>query len=131
MLISLDILFTLLHLVIIFFNLLGWIFPSTLRLHFYSIMLTVFCWVILGIWYGVGYCPITDWQWQIKEKLGETNLPNSFIKYAADSVTGRNINADIIDWITLIGFSLATRISIYLNFIKSKKGIRSQNPKAG
>jgi hypothetical protein len=23
------------------------------------------------MWYGLGYCPITHWQWIIKTKLGE------------------------------------------------------------
>ncbi|HMI03858.1 MAG TPA: DUF2784 domain-containing protein [Pedobacter sp.] len=114
----LDYLFTLLHLIIIGFNLLGWIWSSTRRLHLIFVLLTAASWFLLGIWYGIGYCPITDWQWQIKEKLGETNLPNSFIKYFADKVTHSDISSDLIDAVTAISFVLAAALSVYLNFFR-------------
>jgi hypothetical protein len=115
-----DFLFTMLHLVIIGFNLLGWIWPSTRKLHFIVVLLTAGSWLILGIWYGLGYCPITDWQWQIKEHLGETNLPNSFVKYYADKMTGYNLSANFIDAATAISFATAAVLSVYLNFIHKK-----------
>lgn len=117
----LDVLLSILHLLIIGFNLLGWIFKASLRIHFWFAMLTLSCWTILGIWFGLGYCPITDWQWQIKEKLGEKNLPDSFIKYFADKITGANISAELIDILTLGFFLLAIAISIKLNFFNKKK----------
>lgn len=119
----LDFLLTILHLVIIGFNLLGWIWPATRRLHFISVLLTAGSWLLLGIWYGLGYCPITDWQWQIKEKLGEENLPNSFIKYYADKISGQDVSADFIDLATGICFALAAFLSVYVNFIKKNKKI--------
>src|SRR5215467_6957172 len=88
---------TLLHLIIIVFNLLGWIFPATRKANFICILATAFCWFVLGIWFGWGYCPITDWQWHVKEKLGETNLPSSFITYYADKLTGRHFSDDLIN----------------------------------
>lgn len=115
-----DFLFTVLHLLIIGFNLLGWIWPSTRKLHFIVVLLTAGSWLILGIWYGLGYCPITDWQWQIKERLGETNLPNSFVKYFADKITGQNLSANFIDAATAISFAAAAVLSVYLNFIHKK-----------
>lgn len=117
----LDVLLSILHLLIIGFNLFGWIFKATRRIHFWFTMLTLSCWTILGIWFGLGYCPITDWQWQVKEKLGEKNLPNSFIKYFVDKVTGANSNAEWIDILTLGFFLLAIAISIKLNFFHKKK----------
>lgn len=116
-----DFLFTLLHLLIIGFNLLGWIWPSTRKLHFVVVLLTAGSWFILGIWFGLGYCPITDWQWQLKESMGETNLPNSFIKYYADKLSGRDIPSDFIDALTAIGFALAAGLSVYLNFNRKNK----------
>ena len=117
----LDVLLSILHLLIIGFNLFGWIFKATRRIHFWFTMLTLSCWTILGIWFGLGYCPITDWQWQVKEKLGEKNLPDSFIKYFVDKVTGANSNAEWIDILTLGFFLLAIAISIKLNFFHKKK----------
>jgi hypothetical protein len=115
-----DIALTLVHLIIIVFNLFGWIFPATRRAHFICIILTAFCWFILGIWFGWGYCPVTDWQWHIKEKLGETNLPGSFITYYANKITGRHFSDAFINIITLVLFVLAAVISVYVNFFKKK-----------
>lgn len=117
----LDWFFTLLHLIIISFNLLGWIWQSTRKLHLIVVALTLGCWLILGIWYGLGYCPITDWQWRIKEKLGEVNLPNSFIKYNADKISGQDISSSFIDIVTGVSFALAIILTIYVNFIKRKR----------
>ncbi|RZJ77378.1 MAG: DUF2784 family protein [Flavobacterium sp.] len=115
-LVTLDYLFTILHLIIIGFNLFGWIFKSTRKIHFWFAMLTLSCWTILGIWFGLGYCPITDWQWDIKTQLGEQNLPGSFIKYFADKVTGSAINADFIDALTAGLFLVAIVCSVKVNF---------------
>jgi hypothetical protein len=117
----LDYLFTLLHLIIIGFNLLGWIWRSTRKLHLLFVLLTAASWLLLGIWYGIGYCPITDWQWQIKERLGETNLPNSFIKYFVDKLTRSDISSDLIDAVTAIFFAIAAALSVYLNFFKKNQ----------
>jgi len=121
MLLLLDLFLTLLHLLIIGFNLFGWIFPATRRLHFIFILLTGASWFILGIWFGIGYCPITDWQWQVKEKLGETNLPNSFITYIANKITGRDFSDAFIDNLVLISFVSAVLLSVYFNFFKRRK----------
>src|SRR5690242_10333380 len=115
-----DIALTLVHLIIIGFNLFGWIFPATRRAHFICVILTAFCWFVLGIWFGWGYCPVTDWQWHIKEKLGETNLPGSFITYYANKITGKQFSDAFIDIITLVLFLLAAVISVYVNFLKKK-----------
>src|SRR5690606_11004485 len=121
MLQTLDILLTIVHLIIIFFNLLGWIWKDTRRLHFYSILATAVSWFGLGIWFGLGYCPITDWQWQVKGELGEQNLPASFIKYFADRITGQYIDSGLIDTLTAVFFVMAAVLSVYFNFRKHDK----------
>lgn len=114
----LDVFFYALHLIIIGFNLFGWIWTKTRKLHLLVVALTLGSWLILGIWYGFGYCFLTDWQWNIKEKLGETDLPNSFVKYFADQITGLDFDPGLIDGITLGAFALAIGATIYVNFIK-------------
>jgi hypothetical protein len=116
----LDLLLTLLHFVIIGFNLLGWIWKRTRRLHLIVVCATAACWLILGIWFGIGYCPITDWDWQIKEKLGEHNLPDSFIKYYADIIVGHSVSASLIDTLTASGFFIAALLAVYFNFIQKR-----------
>jgi hypothetical protein len=116
-----DVLFTILHLVIIFFNLFGWISVRTRKAHFISIALTAASWFLLGLWFGIGYCPITEWQWQVKEKLGETNLPDSFVKYYGDKLTGKDLNPSMINTLTAVCFAMAVVMSLYVNFMKKRK----------
>ena len=117
----LDASLTLLHILIILINLFGWILPATRRFHFVFIVVTAFCWFILGIWFGMGYCPITDWQWRIKEQLGERNLPASFITYYINKITDKNFSDSFINLFTLLFFVLAAMLSVYFNFIKRRK----------
>ena len=120
----LDIALTIIHLSIIGFNLFAWIWKKTRKAHLIIAAATLASWFILGIWFGWGYCFITDWQWQIKEKLGETNLPNSFIKYFADKITGKKFSPSLVDTVTLSIFLAAIGFSIYINFFgKTKKKI--------
>ena len=121
----LDFFLTLLHLLIIGFNLFGWIWRSTRKAHFYLVIATIFSWVGLGYWFGFGYCPLTDWQWQIKAKLGERNLPNSFIKYFADKLTGMDISDNLIDTVTAVSFGLVVIVSFTLYVIRLG-GFRNQ-----
>jgi hypothetical protein len=116
----LDLLLTIFHFAIISFNLFGWIWKPLRKAHLICIAITAGCWFILGIWFGVGYCPITDWDWQIKEKLGEHNLPDSFIKYYADKISGESVSASLIDAITAVCFFLAALLSVYVNFFKKR-----------
>lgn len=117
----LDVFLTLVHLVIIGFNLFGWIWMPTRKAHFICVLATAASWFLLGIWFGLGYCPVTDWQWRVKEQLGEHNLPASFVKYYADKISGKNISSSLIDLVTVISFAIAALISVYVNFIKKKR----------
>ena len=116
----LDIFLTIVHLVIIGFNLFGWIWPDARRAHFIVVAATAASWFLLGIWFGMGYCPVTDWQWSVKEKLGETNLPASFVKYWADEVTGRDWDAAFIDRVTVISFAIAVVLAVNFNFFRKR-----------
>jgi len=116
----LDIFFTILHLVIILFNLFGWAWPKARKFHLVFVGLTLASWFILGFWYGMGYCPVTDWQWDVKEKLGETNLPNSFVKYFADKLSGRDFSPELVDRVTLTSFLVAIAVTIYVNFFRHR-----------
>ncbi|HEX8334377.1 MAG TPA: DUF2784 domain-containing protein [Segetibacter sp.] len=118
-LVLLDVLLTLFHVAIIVVNLFGWIWKKTRKLHFILAMATLASWFILGLWFGLGYCPVTDWQWQVKSKLGERNLPASFIEYYAEKITSYNFSTSFIDIVTLVSFLLAISFSVYFNFFSS------------
>lgn len=116
----LDLIFLWMHLLVISFNLFGWIWKGTRKAHLFILMVTLFSWFILGIKYGMGYCFLTDWHWEVKIKLGETNLPNSFIKYFFDHYTFLNISAEAADLVTIVAVVLIVLLTVYFNFIKRK-----------
>ena len=112
----LDYLFLVFHSTLVLFNLTGWIWPRTRRLHLILISLTVLSWFGLGIFYGWGYCPCTDWHWQVKRKLGETDLPASYVKYYLDYLTSWDWNPTIVDALVLVLGVGALAISVGLNW---------------
>ena len=112
----LDILFVAFHTSLILFNLFGWIWKRTRVANLITLALTGGSWLILGMIVGmIGYCPLTDWHFNILYKLGKTDLPISYIKYLADRLTGLDFDQTLIDNATLYGFIIALIISLLLN----------------
>jgi len=112
----LDIFFVVFHTSLIFFNLFGWIWEKARKINLIALGLTGSSWLFLGMITGtLGYCPLTDWHFRILEKLGETNLPDSYIKYLADRLTGLNFNPSLVDHATLYTFLTALGLSLCLN----------------
>lgn len=111
----LDIFFFVFHSVIILFNLFGWIWKKTRKANLILLLLTAFSWFILGIWYGFGFCPCTEWHYQVRMQLGVFDMPYSYIKFILDSLTGLDFNAKLINICTLIFFLIALTASIYTN----------------
>lgn len=112
-----DALLTVAHLALVIFNLFGWIPRATRKAHLVTIVLTAASWFVLGIWFGMGYCPLTDWQWDVKRQLGERNLPPNFIEYFAEKVAGRDFDAALVGLMITVFFALAAGLSLYVNFV--------------
>jgi hypothetical protein len=118
----LDIFFVIFHTSVIFFNLFGWIWKRTRKLNLLTLSITGASWFFLGMIVGtLGYCPLTDWHFMVLEKLGKTELPDSYIKYLADRLTGSDLNAALVDKFTLYSFLAALIISVILNIKDYKK----------
>lgn len=113
----LDVLLTIIHILIIVFNLFGWIPKRTRKAHLVSVLLTAASWFILGIWYGTGYCPFTEWQWKVKTELGEKGLPSNFVEYYMEKIAGRDISSSFVNTLIAVCFCLAVVMTIYVNFI--------------
>src|SRR5688572_11928274 len=79
--------FFIFHVALIFFNLFGWIPKKLRKWNLASLCLTAFSWFVLGIFYGFGYCFLTDWHWQIRERLGYTNESHSYIHFLVTKLT--------------------------------------------
>ena len=121
MYILLDISFIVFHTVLILFNLFGWIWKTTRPWNLATLLLTAFSWFILGIWYGFGYCPCTDWHWQVRRQLGYTEMPTSYIEFLVELLTGFDFSTVLVDTATVVLFFLALVLSIYINFRDFKK----------
>ena len=112
----LDIFFTVFHTLLVLFILFGWIWKKTLRINLACILLTAASWLILGIFYGIGYCPLTDWHFAILESLGHTDLPTSYISFLAGRLSGIHPDQELVDFVTAMGLIFAMIASIYFNF---------------
>lgn len=117
----LDWFFTIFHSSLIVFNLFGWIWKPTRKWNLVTILLTAGSWLILGIFYGIGYCPLTDWHWNILQRLGETSLPHSYPQYLINRVTGIELPSSVVDFITAGTLAVAFVISVCLNLRDHKK----------
>ena len=112
----LDIFFVIFHSSLVLFNIFGWIWKKTRIYNLITLGLTGGSWIFLGILVGTpGYCPLTDWHFGVLEKLGKSDLPNSYMKYLADRITGLDISASLVDSVTLYVFIAALLISVILN----------------
>lgn len=115
MFIFLDILFLVFHSILILFNLFGWIWKKTRRLNLLTLLITGFSWIGLGLFYGLGYCFLTDLHWRVLEKLGESNISDSYIQYLFNRILGLQISAYFADYLTVILFFIALIMSVYFN----------------
>ncbi|MFS4460528.1 DUF2784 family protein [Bdellovibrio sp. HCB2-146] len=98
----LDYFLHILHFAVIISNLFLWWFPSTLKTSQITIVGTLISWLVCGYFYGWGYCFLTDWQWQVKDKLGEENLPYSYITYLLHKLGIYAIDPRLVDNIVAV-----------------------------
>jgi len=113
------------HCALMAFNCFG-MFWRRLRLaNLVTLLLTGASWTLLGIWYGLGYCPLTDWHWQIKTRLGVTGLPNSYLKWLVDAPTGWDVNAQAVDVVAAVVFASALLLSVVWNIADYRRRARA------
>ncbi|MBC8770238.1 DUF2784 family protein [Arenibacter sp. BSSL-BM3] len=113
--------FYIFHTVLIIFNLFGWILKRTRKFNLITLLLTFGSWVLLGIWKGWGYCFLTDWHYEVLRRLGEHNLPNSYIAFLIKKITGWVPNTELINFFTLAMAVLALSCSLWANLISRRR----------
>ena len=111
----LDKFFFIFHSALILLILFGWIWRKTRVANLIVVLLTAFSWTILGIWYGFGFCPCTEWHWQVRMKLGYFDMPSSYIKFLINSLTGLEANETLVDTFAVILLALALVASVVTN----------------
>ncbi|MDH4218503.1 MAG: DUF2784 domain-containing protein [Candidatus Aminicenantes bacterium] len=117
----LNIFFFVFHTCIILFNIFGWIWKKTRLANLILLSLTAFSWFFLGIWYGYGYCPSTDWHWQVRMKLGIYDMQSSYLEFLFETFTGLDVSRALVDIFALIFLVVAFCASIVLNIRDWKK----------
>ncbi len=116
MYVFLNVFFFIFHSSLILFILFGWVWPKTRKINLAVVGLTVFSWFFLGIWYGFGYCPSTDWHWQVRMRLGYYDMPASYLTFLIRSLTGRAVDKTLVDVFAVAGLFLALFASAFTNF---------------
>ena len=110
-----DKFFFVFHIALILFNVFGWIAKATRKWNLITLLLTTFSWFVLGIFYGFGYCFLTDWHWDIREKLGYVDESNSYIHFLITELTPLSVAENLVDILTVAIFFLVLIASIYFN----------------
>lgn len=117
------------HFFVIIIILFGWTFRSTRLWSRWVVYLTVFFWVAVGLAIGdPGYCPLTEWMWDIKRELGEKDLPHSFITYALRQYgfTPIEWKVELFSWVVLMAiFALC----LLMQFIERFERLREEAAK--
>lgn len=110
-----DYFYHFIHLGIVLINCFGWVFKRTRKIHLLVFGVTNVSWFVIGYFYGIGYCFLTDWHWDVKTKLGETDLPNSYITYMLNNVFGLNVAVKTVNDLILYVYLFILVMTIVLN----------------
>lgn len=92
----------------------GWIWRRTRPWQLIAVGLTALSWFGLGLWYGWGYCPCTDWHWQVRERLGYDD-PSSYTQLLIRVVTGVDIGGPAANALTLGVLVVAATLGVVLH----------------
>lgn len=122
---ALNVAFFVFHTAWIAFTCLGWIWKRTRPWQLAAVALTALSWVLLGFWYGWGYCPLTEWHWQVRARLGHTDPP-SYVQLLIRELTGIDIGARPADVLAVVALSAAAILGV-----ASRRRGRVPTPLAG
>ena len=130
---GLDLFFTVFHTSVMAIVVFGWIPRRTRRPTLVLQALTVFSWVGLGAFYGLGYCPLTDWHFQVLAALGERGLPRSYTAYLAERLSGYQLPDGIATAVTVgaLGVALAGSVIVFLRDRGRAQGGRASRASCG
>jgi hypothetical protein len=121
---ALNVFFFVFHSAWILFNCLGWAWRRTRRWQLLTVSLTALSWFGLGLWYGWGYCPCTDWHWQVRARLGYSDPP-SYVQLLIRELTGIDLQPFVADVITLLVLITAAGLGAALTIRDARLGSRA------
>ena len=113
------------HTAWILFNCVGWIWRRTRPWHLATVTLTALSWSVLGAWYGWGYCPCTDWHWQVRARLGYQDPP-SYIQLLIREVSGIDPGPAWSDALAVTTLAVVAMLSVVLNIRDRRRNHRNE-----
>lgn len=111
---ALDAGFFVLHTLWIVFNCVGWIWRRTRRWQLVTVALTGMSWFGLGLWYGWGYCPCTDWHWRVRARLGYQD-PDSYVQLLARELLGLEVARALADAVAVATLGAAAVLGVVMH----------------
>lgn len=97
----LNLAFFAIHNLLIVFNMFGWISHRTRKWHLLSMGATLFSWLVMGAWYGWGYCLCTDWHFKIRRQLGIHQGETSYTELLFNQIPGVAVSRQTADTVTV------------------------------
>ncbi len=123
-LLILDWFLNILHFAIVFMLCFGWIAKATRKFHRILLCVVTICWLAIGPLMGksIGYCPVTDWAWQVRTLRGETELEYGYINYLTEKlgVYMSNGTTDLVVGV-IFGFIWLMTIILWVREYKIKR----------
>ncbi len=110
-----DLFFVVFHTAFVLLSITGFLFPRLRKANLVALLLTALSWFGLGLRYGLGFCPLTEWHWQVLRAMGERRLPRSYIQYLFQRVLGLSLPAESVDILVAVAFGLSLILSVSLN----------------
>jgi hypothetical protein len=111
---ALNVGFFVFHTSWIAFNCLGWMWRCTRPWQVGTVSLTALSWFGLGLWFGWGYCPCTDWHWRVRARLGFSDPP-SYIQLLIREVTGIELGPDASDALAIVTLAATALLGVTLS----------------
>lgn len=115
MLAFLNVFFLVFHTLLILFNAVGWAWRRTRRLHLFTVLATAFSWLLMGLWYGVGYCVCTDWHFQVRRAMGIHDTDSTYIQFLVRELTGWKPDDGLVQAVTGAIFAIVFVLTVVLN----------------
>lgn len=123
---ALNIGFFVFHTAWIAFNCTGWIWARTRPWQLATASLTAASWVGFGPWYGWGYCPCTDWHWQVRTRLGYVDPP-SYIQLLVAELTGLELERTLADTLAVVALGTAALLGLALTVRDRRRAGRGRS----
>ncbi|MBS1715748.1 MAG: DUF2784 family protein [Armatimonadetes bacterium] len=103
------------HAGLVVFNVLGWIPRKLRRWNLATLLLTLASWTLMGIWYGRGYCVLTDWHWKVRAALGIHETADNYLVLLVRTLTGWDPPASLVSSVAFWAFLFSLTASTVLN----------------